>query len=149
MARFLDHLPDEQRRVCTSCRHATGTFVVFPEDAIESSIPARFEHTAERSLQQISRPVSAAVWPCSSPTWRISQRMSSTNGQRAKIRRSRRSFTENSFPNYAAAASWVIVTSHDDHDYDSGDRLIKLNYGKVEYDHRYTAMVDLAEAELV
>jgi putative ATP-binding cassette transporter len=38
-------------------------------------------------------------------------------------------------PGLSARGKLVIVISHDDRYYNAGDRLIKLDYGKVEYDH--------------
>jgi putative ATP-binding cassette transporter len=37
-------------------------------------------------------------------------------------------------PDLKSQGKTVIVISHDDRYYDSGDRLIKLEYGRVEYD---------------
>jgi amino acid adenylation domain-containing protein len=36
-------LPPEQQRIRDKCHHPTGTFIPFPKDAIEQSIPQRFE----------------------------------------------------------------------------------------------------------
>ena len=39
-------LPPEQQRIRDKCYHPTGTFIPFPKEAIEQSIPERFELTA-------------------------------------------------------------------------------------------------------
>ena len=36
-------LPPEQQRIRNKCFHPTGTFIPFPREAIEQSIPERFE----------------------------------------------------------------------------------------------------------
>ncbi len=40
---YLTSLPPEQQRIRDKCYHPTDTFVPFPKEAIEQSIPARFE----------------------------------------------------------------------------------------------------------
>lgn len=42
----------------------------------------------------------------------------------------------------------VLVISHDDHYYDAADRLIKLNYGQIEFDRRQTSRVTRVESAL-
>ena len=36
-------LPPEQRAIRNKCFHPSGTFVQFPSEDVETSIPARFE----------------------------------------------------------------------------------------------------------
>ena len=46
----------------------------------------------------------------------------------------KRIFYHRLLPELKARGKTVVVISHDDHYYDVGDRLIRLDYGKVEYD---------------
>ena len=39
----MGQLPRDQQRIRDTCRHPTGTFIAFPQAAIEASIPSRFE----------------------------------------------------------------------------------------------------------
>src|ERR1700758_4489776 len=41
-------LPDEQETIRAKCFHPTGTFVEFPKEEIEQSIPERFEKIVRR-----------------------------------------------------------------------------------------------------
>jgi amino acid adenylation domain-containing protein len=43
LARHLTNLPPEQEAIRAKCFHPTGTFVEFPREEIEQSIPQRFE----------------------------------------------------------------------------------------------------------
>ena len=39
----LTNLPPDQQRIHDKCYHPTGTFIPFPKETIEQSIPERFE----------------------------------------------------------------------------------------------------------
>ncbi len=41
-------LPPEQQRIRDKCYHPTGTFIPFPKEAVEQSIPGRFEQIAQQ-----------------------------------------------------------------------------------------------------
>lgn len=49
-------------------------------------------------------------------------------------------------PALQARGKTVIVISHDDHYYNVADRVVKLDYGRIEYDRRCRAEVGSAEA---
>jgi putative pyoverdin transport system ATP-binding/permease protein len=55
----------------------------------------------------------------------------------------KRVFYRRLLPDLKARGKTVIVISHDDHYYDAGDRLIRLDYGKVEYDGTVDARAQL------
>lgn len=42
-------------------------------------------------------------------------------------------------PSLQARGKTVVVISHDDHFYEAADRIVKLDYGRIEYDHRRAA----------
>jgi len=42
-------------------------------------------------------------------------------------------------PSLQARGKTVLVISHDDHYYDVADRIVKLDYGRIEYDRRSEA----------
>lgn len=48
-------------------------------------------------------------------------------------------FYKRLLPELKSRGKTVVVISHDDHYYDVADRIVKLDYGRVEYDHRRAA----------
>ena len=49
----LSKLPPEQEAIRAKCFHPSGTFVEFPIEDVETSIPARFE----KIVQDVSGPI--------------------------------------------------------------------------------------------
>ena len=51
----LRKLPPEQQAIRDKCFHPSGTFVEFPIEDVETSIPARFEKIVRIWIRLISR----------------------------------------------------------------------------------------------
>jgi len=54
MSNFVSKLPPEQQAIRDKCFHPSGTFVEFPKEDVESSIPARFEKVVKRYPDQLA-----------------------------------------------------------------------------------------------
>ena len=54
MSDLVTHLPPEQEAIRASCFHPTGTFVEFPKEEIEQSIPERFGKIVRRYPDRIA-----------------------------------------------------------------------------------------------
>ena len=48
------HLPPEQQAIRDRCFHPSGTFVEFPVEDVEMSLPIRFENIANRFPERIA-----------------------------------------------------------------------------------------------
>jgi len=48
-------IPEEQRAIRAKCVHPTGTFIPFPTEAIDQSIPERFEHAFVFGLSNVTQ----------------------------------------------------------------------------------------------
>ena len=47
-------VPPEQQAIRDKCFHPSGTFIEFPIEDVETSIPARFEKIVQRYPQRIA-----------------------------------------------------------------------------------------------
>src|SRR4026208_1052526 len=54
-------LPPEQQAIRNKCFHPSGTFVEFPIEDVETSIPARFENIVEKYPERIAIKVNDRV----------------------------------------------------------------------------------------
>lgn len=61
------------------------------------------------------------------------------NGHRIKTRLFKEIFYTQLLPELKQRGKAVLVISHDDHYFHLADRIVKLDYGKLEYDKRIAA----------